>query len=191
MSFTCEQRRKLIEIYPYLKPRNVWNDEEITDYDYSWMNGEADLPKDWIRLFLMYVKEIRPYLDRNGLVNRYRFSQIKEKYNTMRMYDFGAPSHVHQLNTIYDCFARYVCQNCGELATLETQGYYASYCEECEKMFADDCQIEKLELPNFCVTERWNNGNTYETHYSYKSLYKRYLNIKDMTDEEFYNYMIN
>lgn len=190
MGFTCEQRKKLIEIYPYLKPRNVWNDEEIPNYDYSWMNGESDLPLGWIRLFMMYVKDIRPHLEKNGLVNRYRFSQIKEKYNTMRMYDFGAPYHVHQLNTIYDCFARYVCQNCGELATIETQGYYASYCNNCAEIFAKNYNTEQLKIPNFCVTERYANGIYYETHYSYKVLLKRYLKVKNMTDQEFFEYLI-
>ena len=92
--FTPEQNKKLIEIYPYLQPRNVWTDKIPEDYDYSYIRGDKEVPDGWLRLFLLYCKAIRPALVNDSYLEQFRFSQVKEKYGSMRLYDFGAPKEV-------------------------------------------------------------------------------------------------
>lgn len=192
MNFTNEQRKQLIEKYPYLQPRNVWTGEVAESYDYTYIRGEHELPNGWIRLFLLYCKNIRPLLEKYNQINKYRFSQIKEKYGTMRMYDFGAPIEVHRLNTMYDCYSQYICCKCGQYADYQTIGWIESYCNICWPKDPQDVVIN-LKKPKQCCCEYYDKEGDYdyEIYYSYKSLNKEYTKIKDMTDEEFYNYLMN
>ena len=79
-------RKALIEEYPYLQPRNVWNDEISEDYDYEYILGEYDLPEGWMKLFLQMCEDIREPLVKANYLNEFRFSQLKEKYGSMRVY---------------------------------------------------------------------------------------------------------
>ena len=45
-SFTIEENRKLCKEYPWLYPRNVWTDEPIKDFDYSYTLLD-DMPNGW------------------------------------------------------------------------------------------------------------------------------------------------
>ena len=60
MELTVEQNKKLVEKFPYLIPTNIWTGEVVDNYDYSYNEGECDLPIGWHRLFLLYCKNIRP-----------------------------------------------------------------------------------------------------------------------------------
>lgn len=134
---TDEERKlynkEFCEKMPYLFPRNVWTDKIDTDYDYEWIHGE-ELPKGWRALFYQMCEDIRQLLIDAGCIDRFRFSQIKEKYNTMRCYNFGAPTEVYNIIRKYEYMSRYICQECGFPATRETVGWIASYCTQCAKV---------------------------------------------------------
>ena len=131
MNLTKEQRKKLTELYPFLIPRNVFTDEIPENYDYDYIRGEGEIPFGWRRLFFMYCKKIRPILSEYNLLDNYRFNQLKEKYGTLRIYDNAAPAKIHILNSLYSCFANYICQRCGQFANFETSGWVESICENC------------------------------------------------------------
>ena len=78
MILTVEQRKKLIELYPYLQPRNLWTDKVSEDYDYSYIRGEHELPEGWIRLFFLYCKNLRSKLVETNTLDKFRFSQLKK-----------------------------------------------------------------------------------------------------------------
>jgi hypothetical protein len=71
----------LVERYPYLLPRNVWNDKVPEDYDYTYIMGIDTIPKGWQKLFLQMCEDIRQPLIDADYLDKFRFSQIKEKYN--------------------------------------------------------------------------------------------------------------
>ena len=91
MTLTPEQRKKLVKLYPYLQPRNVWTDKVSEDYDYSYIRGEHELPTGWLRLFFLYCKNLRNRLVETDALDKFRFSQLKEKYGRMCLYNFGIP----------------------------------------------------------------------------------------------------
>ena len=133
---TREKIKELIEKYPFLLPRNVWTDKVSEDYDYTYIRGIGELPDGWGKLFLQMCEDIRQPLINADYLEKFRFSQIKEKYNRMECYNFGAPEEVHNIISKYSAMAKYVCTNCGKPATCETQDYIASFCDDCWKDIA-------------------------------------------------------
>lgn len=170
-----EQNKKLIERYPFLLPRNVWTDEVPKDYDYSYVRGQGELPNGWWKLFLQMCEDIRqPLIDANYL-DKFRFSQIKEKYNTMRCYNFGAPEEVYNIIHKYEQIAYYVCTKCGKPAAYETQGYYASFCEDCFKDYVRHQKVKPIEFKPYFKISGYKNGENYEKIVSFEDEWSRYL----------------
>ena len=189
MEFTIEQNKRLAEVYPYLVPTNFWNDEPIKDYDYSYLRGEFELPKGWDRLFLMYCKNIKKYLVKEKLLNEFHFTQIKEKYGTMRLYNNLTTETISYLTILYEQFSEFICQECGNTATCQTCGWISSLCDNCAK----DCSsyTEKLYSKKSCCICKHGKGGSYKMYFSYKHLQQEYNKIKKMTQEEFYCYLVD
>ena len=84
-----EENKRLIERFPFLMPHNRWTDEEPEDFDYSYTELDA-MPDGWRKAFgEQMCEEIREELVRVDYLQKYRITQIKEKYETLRWYDFG------------------------------------------------------------------------------------------------------
>lgn len=183
MKLTKEDRKFLIETYPYLQPRNVWTDKIPDDYDYEYIRGEGELPKGWFPLFLQMCQDISYPLAEVGYLDKFRFSQIKEKYNTMRCYNFGAPEEVRNIITKYEVMSRYICTKCGRPAAYETQGWYIeSFCEDCWKDVARYEEVERLERlePKFEYTRSiYSNGVETKEKVLFKEEWDRYLKNKN------------
>lgn len=122
--------RELCERYPYLLPRNVWTDKIPEDYNYSYTLAD-NLPDGWRKLFLLMCEHIREPLVRAGCLDDFRFSQIKEKYGTLRAYHFGAPADVESIIRKYEHLSSFVCTKCGAPALYMTTGYILPYCGDC------------------------------------------------------------
>lgn len=141
--------KKLCEQFPYLVPRNVFTDKIPEDYDYDYIRGEYELPDGWFDLFLQMCEDIKqPLVDANYL-EKFRFSQIKEKYGTMRCYVFGAPEEVHNILHKYEYLSQFVCEICGKPAKYVTSGWIGSYCEDCIKNELKPEYINKCETLQF------------------------------------------
>lgn len=126
--------KNLIEYMPYLQPRNVWTDEIPEDYDYEYIRGEHELPEGWFSLFLDMCEDIRKPLEKIGHLDKFRFTQIKEKYGSLRAYNNGCPEEVNDVLLKYERISRFTCHACGRLAVKESQGYILPYCKHCAKI---------------------------------------------------------
>lgn len=169
-----EKIKEIVERYPYLLPRNVWTDKVPEDYDYTYIKG-LEIPIGWRRLFFQMCEDIRQPLIDADCLDKFRFSQIKEKYNEMRCYHFGAPEEVDNIINKYEQMAYYVCTRCGKPATYETQGYFASYCDDCFKDFVRHQDVEPIEFrPYFKISGR-KNGEDYEKIVSFEDEWNRYI----------------
>ena len=94
--------RELIERYPFLLPRNRWTGEVFNDYDYSFTELD-NMPNGWRNAFgERMCEEIRDALIEANYLDEYRISQIKEKYASLRWYDFGATQKVHDIISKYE-----------------------------------------------------------------------------------------
>lgn len=172
-----EQNKVLVERYPFLLPRNVWTDKVPEDYDYSYIRGIGEIPDGWEKLFLQMCEDIRqPLIDANYL-EKFRFSQIKEKYNTMCLYHFGAPEAVDEILNKYEVMSSYICTLCGKPAVYESKGYIASFCENCWQKFNKyECE-GLIELrTNYTITG-FKNGEEYTKTVSFKEEWNRYLKL--------------
>ena len=174
--FIKEQNKALVEHYPFLLPRNVWTDEILENYDYSYVRG-AELPEGWRLLFLQMCEDIRqPLIDANYL-DKFRFSQIKEKYNTMRLYHCGAPEAVDEILRKYEVMASYICTRCGQPATIESQGYVASYCDKCWEKVGKYYHGEPIEFKASYTITGFKDGEKYTKTISFENEWNRYLEL--------------
>ena len=132
MVHTPEENKALIERYPFLLPRNRWTDEVVKDFDYSYTELD-DMPDGWrIAFGEQMCEDIREELLRIGHLDKYRITQIKEKYGYLRWYDRG---HTEKMSK--EIFPKYVrlsqrtCIQCGKPATQITTGWICPWCDEC------------------------------------------------------------
>lgn len=130
-----EKNKQLIERYPFLMPRNVWTDKIDEDYDYSYIRGISELPQGWENLFLQMCEEIRQPLIDNNYLEKFRFSQIKEKYGSGRFYHNGAPEEVNKIIYKYENACGRTCGLCGAPATKISGGWIFPYCDNCAEKY--------------------------------------------------------
>lgn len=186
-SFTPEQNKKLIEIYPYLQPRNVWTDKIPEDFDYSYIRGQHEVPDGWLRLFLLYCKAIRPILVANNFLDGFRFSQIKEKYGSMRLYNFGHCKGMEDIEFLYTGYSEFVCQRCGKMAKYSTIGWIEQLCADCydpaEQSAEKVVKHRSTRIHIYCP-----EGETIRI-LSYKNVNAEYMKCLKMSDDKFFNYI--
>ena len=186
--------KQLIKKYPYLQPRNVWTDEicTVAKGEDAWYNGQHSLPTGWERLFLLYVKNLKPILERLDLVNKYRFSQIKEKYGSMRIYDFGNTPEGHDLNHAYERISEFVCETCGAPAKFRTNGYITQYCRKCFKQHNKKWKESASRIHLKLTSKRIIFSDNHKTIHKLKlnKLWKEYINCSKMSDDEFIQYIL-
>lgn len=169
-------RKGMIEKYPYLLPRNVFSGKVSEDYDYSYIIGEYCLPKGWFDLFLQMCEDIREPLERSGHLNDFMFMQVKEKYGSMRLYDNGATSEVHEILDKYEFLSTQVCSECGRPATKMTVGYICPYCDDCVKNSGEDIELaDPIDIRTEYKRLRYLNGVKEELNVSVTDEWERYL----------------
>ena len=83
-----EYNKELLTEFPFLLPRNVWTGELDEDYDYSYTLLDF-APVGWKKLFLQCCRDLAIQLTKERKLNKFRFTQIKEKYNTLRPIALG------------------------------------------------------------------------------------------------------
>ena len=191
--FTIEQNKKLIELFPYLLPRNLWNDTVSEDYRYDYIRGTYELPVGWYRLFLLYCLHIKPYLVKENLLNKFRFSQIKEKCGHICLYDFGSTREIHDVTSMFTRLSSYVCEWCGQPAKYETKGWIACLCKKCVgEDKKNSYRIHRkmtLRVEHFDYSKN-KDGEKYVRKLSLKNLWKEYIRCLKLTDEQFYDYIV-
>ena len=126
-----ELNKKMVEEFPFLLPRNVWTGEVVAGYDYHYNELWALLP-GWQKAFgYELICELRDALVAANYLHSYRISQIKEKYGSLRWYDFGATEEIYDIIHKYEKISETVCQCCGD-TNVDEYGY-DWLCEKCAK----------------------------------------------------------
>ena len=148
MRLSKEKNKELIERFPFLMPHNRWTDETPEDFDYSYTELDA-MPDGWRKAFgEQMCEEIREELVRVDYLDKYRITQIKEKYGTLRWYDFGCTERIlREIIPKYVHLSARTCIRCGNSATKVSTGWVSPYCDTC----ADDIGQYK----RFVSIEEW------------------------------------
>ena len=125
--------------YPFYKNRNVWTGKFL-GYSSTWY---ADIPEGWRKAFgKQFSKELKKQLKKDKQLHTFRFSEIKEKYGTLRIYTFGCSEECQKIINKYENISRNICINCGKYTEYETEGYILPLCpkhlREYEKLSNED-----------------------------------------------------
>lgn len=130
------KNKELCEKYPFLIPRNVWTDTIPEDYDYSWTRLD-DLEPGWrIAFGEQLCDELKEALAQADYVYHFRFSQIKEKWGKLCLYNFGCNQEALDVIHKYERLSRYTCGHCGQRATKVSTGWVYPYCDDCAEKLA-------------------------------------------------------
>lgn len=123
MTMSKEKNKELIERFPFLMPHNRWTDKVPEDFDYSYTELDA-MPDGWRKAFGEHMcEEIREELVRVDYLQKYRITQIKEKYGTLRWYDFGCIERMlREIIPKYEHLSARTCIRCGNSATKVSTG---------------------------------------------------------------------
>ena len=136
-----EKTKELIERYPFLSwygnPLYFGYNEENIASDYTW---EDELPGGWRKAFCPQMwDELKAILEKANYVNEFRFTQIKEKYGTLRLYHNGVPESIYDevstWESKYEDLSEQVCIHCGKQAKYMTPGWISFICEDCLKEY--------------------------------------------------------
>ena len=128
-----EINKKLVERYPFLLPRNVWTDKIIPEYNYEFTNYD-DIATGWKIAFGEFLLEdLREALVKTNYLDKFRFTQIKEKYGSLRLYCNGAPEEVYDVLNRYEFISEYICIKCGNphACVVDDYGWYLPLCKDC------------------------------------------------------------
>lgn len=171
--------KQLVEKYPFLLPRNIFTDKLPDDYDYTYIKY-LEIPKGWNKLFLQLCEDIRQPLIDEGYLDNFRLTQVKEKFNELRVYHTGAPDVVEDIIRKYEVMAKYVCSHCGRPADYETcECYIESFCSNCccKERLAHNCGSIKpiIFKDSFVLTQYDKTLKKTETNISFRDEWERYI----------------
>lgn len=126
----------LIKKYPWLRLRNVWSDKFIEGIDFTWLD---DVPCGWKKTFgLRMIKELDKLLRKANYQDKYRITEIKEKYGSLHWYDNGVPVTIRKeydkWHENYENLSENTCIKCGKPAKIiNYHGWYQPLCKKCQK----------------------------------------------------------
>lgn len=181
---------KIQKYYPFLIPRNVFNDDIIVG-EKPYLLGFID---GWERLFLLFCKNLRPHLIEGKVLDSFRFYQIKEKYGRMEKYNSGYPGSVYDsgLDYIYTYLGTRICSRCGEPVKYFTHGYVEYVCKKCGKFLKKKvgARISRISRRMKIKSTIATATGIYYKKYNLRPYYKEYMKCKKMSDDEFVEYLL-
>lgn len=110
----------------------------IHEYPIQWLHciptyTELDaMETGWRKAFgIQMCKEIKAELKKHpGLMKKYRITQIKEKYGSLRWYDSFSTKEIFDIISKYEDISTTTCIVCGKPATKISTGWICPYCDE-------------------------------------------------------------
>ena len=89
-----EEEKQIVAEYPFLRLRDI--DGSIDTESKFPMMG-LEIPDGWYKLFFQMCSDIKPILEKEGVLDDFYFLQVKEKFNTLRCYHSGVPKEVDDI----------------------------------------------------------------------------------------------
>lgn len=149
--------------YPFYTSRNVYTGK-ITGFRHTWYES---IPEGWRKAFGKQLsKDLKEALKKDGMLKKSRFfSDIKEKYGTLRLYTCGEGENTHKVIRHYESLSMCYCIICGKPARYCTQGWIEYLCEDCFRKierydadtnlefneYAQTCRLKEEDIPH-CYT---------------------------------------
>lgn len=90
------------------------------------------MPDGWREAFgTQLCEELREHLEKTGRLHSFYFTQIKEKYGMLRLYNNGLDRAGDLILSKYARLSKKTCICCGKPATHITLGWISPYCDDC------------------------------------------------------------
>lgn len=132
---TVEENKKIIERYPFLKPKYS-NGNEPPYYDYSWTYLDL-IPNGWYKAFgKEMLEEIREDCIKNNYLDKLMIADIKEKYGELRIEIYVIPieSKIFDILNKYEKMSGHFCMFCGKPSEIRSRnGWLTTMCSKCEE----------------------------------------------------------
>lgn len=123
--------------YPFLQPRNVWTGKKYWDF-----NKLENIPAGWRKAFGKQLRnDLRKALIKDGILHDFYFTQIKEKWGELCLYNSGTGPESDYVINHYQELSKCYCINCGKPARYVTDGWIEYLCEDC----FDECSNTEME----------------------------------------------
>ena len=121
--------------YPFMKTRNVWTGKScgysFTCYD--------EIPYGWRKAFgKRLLKELKEALKKEGRLKEFMFTQIKEKYGELCLYNNGVGKYSGYVINKYEILSMCYCMYCGKPVRYITDGWVEFLCDDCVKKREND-----------------------------------------------------
>lgn len=148
-----EEEKEIVEKYPFLRLRHI---DGTVDTECKFPMMILDIPDGWYQLFFQMCDDLKPILEKEGMLNDFYFVQVKEKFNELRCYSgHWETQEIQDILRKYEYLSRFVCTVCGLPAEYETQGYVASYCGKCLGKIKTTDRIVPIEFVDTVETVRY------------------------------------
>ena len=141
--------------YPFLQPRNVWTEEKYWDF-----NVFSSIPRGWRKAFGKQLRDdLRKALIKDGILKTFYFTQIKEKYGELCLYNTGEGPETSKVIRHYEDLSVCYCINCGKPARYVTEDWIEYLCEDCFESnfkhnddyeeYEKECRLTEKDIPHY------------------------------------------
>lgn len=140
--------------YPFYKLRNVWTDEFI---GYGHILYE-EIPYGWRKAFgKQFSRDLRKALIKDKYLKQFRFTQIKEKYGQLCLYNSGVCKNSKKIIDYYELLSLGYCWKCGKPVRYRSRGWVEYLCEDCfnkqynylDEQIKKQHRINEHDIPHF------------------------------------------
>ena len=180
-----KEEEQILEKYPFLAERTL--DGEI-DTEAEFPMICLEIPNGWMRLFYQMCDDIKPILEQKGLMDKFYFVQVKEKFNQLRCYANIDVPEIDEIIAKYEFMATNVCVQCGAPAEYETTSYIASICGDCRNGYFQAEGCHELEIQTSYISSFFANKNSsklVDVEVSFKEEWDRYLDSYYAMEERY------
>ena len=154
MQNSREENKKLIKKYPFLLPRYSWSGEIVENYNYEYTERD-DVPTGWLNIFDEFCEVFNIIYQKLSKEEkeRFYFTDIKEKFGTLRIYTSCGTEEINNIISYYECLSGYTCIICGKQPKdskghhliWNSKGYILPYCKKCAKNYIKEHNL-KIEF---------------------------------------------
>lgn len=167
-----EEEKQILEKYPFLRARTI---KGAIDTESEFPMVDLEIPNGWYTLFYQMCDDIKPILEEKGLMDKFYFIQVKEKFNQLRCYASIDIPEIEEIIAKYEFLATNVCIQCGAPAEYETTCYISSLCKNCMDMSYDPDKCRKLEIQTSYISAFFKNDVLVDEEVSFEEEWQRYL----------------
>jgi hypothetical protein len=120
----AELETRLSELYPSLFRGQ---DMPVTE---NLMSFGCECGDGWFNIINVACSVIATYTE-HGKNTNFLFTQIKEKYGTLRMYSNGGDDYTDGVIAMAEAMSAYTCELCGAPGKLGGVGWLTTRCDKC------------------------------------------------------------